>query len=287
MKKSELRALIDLLDDHQVYEQVRSKLLEYGSAALPYLTRVIRDEDPERIERANAILDEIHQETFENEWRQLLLNHAGTDLPLEDSIWFIARIKYPAVDVHYYTEQLDDLAEEISQRLQKRDSGITIARRLIGVLVNDHNFNGNAEEYYDEDNSYLNKVIDNKMGIPISLSVLYMLIGRRIGIDLKGIGVPAHFMLKFTEESDSSIYYIDPFHRGRILDRAAVQRFCMRLGVGFSEDYLTPVSNSEIVERMLRNLVMVYTKQDNDEMLEKLQTMLNIYVDTYLERTHS
>jgi hypothetical protein len=60
----------------------------------------------------------------------------------------------------------------------------------------------------------------------------------------------------------------------------------MRLGVGFSEDYLTPVSNSEIVERMLRNLVMVYTKQDNDDMLEKLQTMLNIYVDTYLERTH-
>ncbi len=285
MEKAELKALIDLLDDQQVFDQVRSKLLEYGSEALPYLTEVIRAEDPERIERANSILEQIHRETFESEWKQMLRDHAGRDLSLEESVWYITRIQYPAVDVSFYQEQLDALADEVIQRLQKRDSGITVVRRLIGVLVNDHDFNGNAEEYYDEDNSYMNKVIENRMGIPISLSVLYMLVGGRIGIDLKGIGVPAHFMLKFTEQSDSSIYYIDPFHRGRILDRAAVQRFCMRLGVGFSEDYLTPVSNSEIVERMLRNLVMVYTKQDNDEMLEKLQRILNIYVDTYLERT--
>lgn len=283
MAEKELRALIDLLDDNQVIEEVRSKLLEYGSEAIPYLIGVIQDEDPSRVHHAQQILKEIHRETFENEWKQMLTERAGRDLNLEESIWFISRLQYPGLDVEHYKNRLAGIADEVRARIRDHDSGIARLRRLIGVLVNDHKFNGNSDDYYDPDNSFLNKVLERKTGIPISLSVLYILVGQRVGIQLDGIGIPAHFMLKFKEESDSSIYYIDPFHRGRILDRAALKRFCLRLGVGFDEEFLKPQTHAEIVERMMRNLVMVYTKNDNDEMLIQLKNLLNIYVENYLE----
>jgi len=285
MRNSELKALIKLLDDDQIYEDVRNRLIEHGQNAIPYLQGVIRDEDPERKPRARLILRKIHYSVFESQWIRMLQRFRGRDLDLEEAVWFIARIGYPAVDVDYYSSRLDQLAAEVDSRIRLTDRPRTKVRRLAGVLANQKGFAGDTDDYYDPQNSFLNRVIDRRLGIPISLSVLYLLVGKRLKIPLKGVGIPAHFMVKYVgpQHTFDEEIYIDPYHRGRFLGRLAVERFCLRAGLGFSENYLTPLSNAEIIERMLRHLVFVYTREEDQEQLHRLKTILDLYAEHYSE----
>lgn len=285
MPSRELKALIKLLDDDQVYDSVRRRLIEHGQNAIPYLQGVIRDNDPHRKTRARLILREIHYSVFESEWISMLRRFQGRDLHLEDTAWFIARIGYPALDAEHYSRKIDELAALVDKRIRLTDRPMAKLRRMVGVLANREGFTGNAENYYEADNSFLNRVIDRKKGIPITLSVLYLLVGERLNIPLKGVGIPAHFMVKYVgpkHEYDEEIY-VDPFHQGRFLGRLAVERFCLRAGLGFNENYLMPLENAEIVERMLRNLVFVYTRTGNQEQLHRLQTILDLYAEHYTQ----
>lgn len=280
---SELNALIELLDDDQIYQNVRERLLEHGSSAIPYLRGVVHRKDEERLSRATSLLKEIHDQEFENEWIDALLDYQGQDLDLERMVWLIVHMGYPAVDVEFYTEKLDELADHIRGRIRATDSDVDQVRRLIGVIANTFGYTGNTANYYEADNSFLNRVLDRKVGIPISLSVLYLLVANRVDIPLAGVGIPGHFMLKYVgSESSVETPFIDPFYAGRMLGRAAVQRFCIRTGAGFRQYYLDPVSNTDIVERMLRNLVIVYTRDENQKQLHRMHRLLNFYSEYYV-----
>jgi regulator of sirC expression with transglutaminase-like and TPR domain len=130
------------------------------------------------------------------------------------------------------------------------------------VLFAEEGFQGNAEQYFDPRNSYLNQVIDRKLGIPISLSVLYAAIADRVGLPMAGVCLPAHFMLRF--ESGGATTFVDPFGAGQVLDRKGCeQRIGEVIGrpVKLSELQLAPCGHDQIVARMLRNLKMIYLEQ--------------------------
>ena len=280
---SELNALIDLLDDDQIYPNVRERLLEHGSSAIPYLRDVVHQKDRARISRATSLLKEIHDREFENEWIEALLDSREKALDLERMVWLVVRIGYPTVDVEFYTEKVEDLAEHTRSRIRATDSEIDKVRRLIGVIANTFCYTGNTANYYEADNSFLNRVLDRKVGIPISLSVLYLLVARRVEIPLAGVGIPGHFMLKYVGHESSDTPFVDPFYAGRMLGRAAVQRFCIRTGAGFRQYYLDPVSDTDIVERILRNLVIVYTRDENQKQLHRMHRLLNFYSEYYVK----
>ncbi|MCF7804498.1 MAG: hypothetical protein K9N46_09670 [Candidatus Marinimicrobia bacterium] len=282
MSDSELQALIDLLDDEQVYSDVRQRLLEYGNNAIPYLENVVEERDEDRIGQATLILREIHQQEFESKWINTLQRYQGRELDLEEMTWLIARIGYPAVDVDFYTGKIDELAKHTEQRIQPTDSEIDKVRRLVGVVSNTFGYTGNTADYYEVDNIFLNRLLDRKVGLPISLSVLYLLVARRVDIPLAGVGIPGHFMLKFTGGAgETSEPYVDPFYAGRMLGRAAVQRFCIRTGAGFREYYLEPVTDTDIVERMLRIMVMRFTRAEKNSQLRRMHTLLRLYSEHY------
>lgn len=280
MTDSELRALINLLDDDQIYRPVKTRLLEYGTQALPYLDEVIRQEDIERIHRAQEIRTEIRRFSLEQEWIAMLEHFRGRDLDLEEGVWFIARIGHPDLDVGHYQKKLNFLARKIRNKFRPTDTGFDRLKRLISVLVKAEKYTGNMDHYYQPENSFLNNVVDRKVGLPITLSVLYLLVGNRVDVPMVGLGIPGHFMLRFTGSGEESVF-IDPFYQGRLLDVKGVERFCRRIGAGFDLSYLEPVSSADIIERMLRNLALVFTKLEDEPRLARIKKILVLYAQHY------
>jgi regulator of sirC expression with transglutaminase-like and TPR domain len=169
------------------------------------------------------------------------------ELPLDEAALLIAAHAQPGLDVDAELAVLDGLAAGIPERT------LDGWRRHLFV---DLGFSGNVKRYYDPANSFLNEVVRRRRGLPITLSVLAMEVGRRIGLRLEGVGMPGHFLLRHGPDA-----YVDPFDAGRLLDRAGcVERFHAVNGPGlaFDPSYLDPVGPRTILARMLNNLKSVY-----------------------------
>jgi regulator of sirC expression with transglutaminase-like and TPR domain len=169
----------------------------------------------------------------------------------------LAADEYPALDVPAYLAKLDDLADAVTPRL----AGPLPARVAVFTqfLFAECGFRGNAGEYYDPRNSYLNEVIDRRLGLPITLSVLAAAVGRRCGLTVAGVGLPGHFIAKATEAGEEVLF--DPFHGGRVLDRAGCEELVRGVtGRPFQATAGTfdPTPNGAIVARVLTNLKAVY-----------------------------
>jgi len=177
-----------------------------------------------------------------------------SELPLDEAALLIAAHAEPGLDVDAYLARLDDLAG--SCRSPTLDG-------LVAHLFRSGRFTGNQDDYYDPRNSFLSDVLDRGVGIPITLSVLAMEVGRRIGVPLAGVGMPGHFLLR--DKVDRSVF-VDAFHGGRLLDEhgcAALHRRLAGPDAPFDPDWLDPMSRWAIVARMLANLKAIYLQQSN------------------------
>jgi regulator of sirC expression with transglutaminase-like and TPR domain len=132
------------------------------------------------------------------------------------------------------------------------------------VLFEGHGFRGNRENYFDPRNSFLNEVLDRKTGIPISLSVLYMEVAQRIGLLLEGVGFPGHFLVRCL--GDDKEIVLDPFNRGEIRSRESLEKMLYRLygrEMPLDPSFLRPITNKQILRRMLNNLRMIYLREND------------------------
>jgi regulator of sirC expression with transglutaminase-like and TPR domain len=136
-------------------------------------------------------------------------------LDLARAALLIASEEYPGLDSLRYIAKLEVMAAAVRGAVTTTDDPTLKIRYLSAYLFGERGFRGNAEAYYDPRNSFLNDVVDRKLGIPITLSIIYMEVGRRVGMPLQGIGMPGHFIMKYAEPGED--LYIDPFNRERIL----------------------------------------------------------------------
>jgi len=172
-------------------------------------------------------------------------------VPLDEAALCIAAHADPAVDVDAYLTRIDDLAGEV--RTPTLDG-------LVRHLYSSGRFAGNTDDYYDPRNSLLHEVLDRRVGIPITLAVLGMEVGRRIGVPLSGVGMPGHFLVR--DKVDTSVF-IDPFHAGRELDAdgcRALHRSMAGPMAPWDPDFLLPVERPAIVARILANLRVIYQR---------------------------
>ena len=178
----------------------------------------------------------------------------------------IALDEYPGLDVSGYLARIDTIAERTSAQLplDAAERPLKAIECINYQLFEIEGFRGNQEDYYDPRNSFLNDVIDRKTGIPITLSVLYMEVGRRIGLGVEGVGMPGHFIVK-CKQHDVEIF-VDPFERGEILLEEGCQRKLTRLhgkSFQFDRSFLDSVNPGQILTRMLNNLKGIYWHQQN------------------------
>ena len=177
----------------------------------------------------------------------------------------IAHTEYPLLDAPYYLGRLEALALRVRSRMRSNPTAREIIALLNRVLFEEEGLRGNRDDYYDPRNSFLNDVLDRKLGIPISLSVIYMDVARRVGFPIVGTGMPGHFLLKHYDVMSGEIL-IDPFNRGRIVGAADCQKRLNEIYSGELElqpEFLQAVTRREILIRVLNNLRQIYFAQRN------------------------
>ncbi len=187
------------------------------------------------------------------------------DIDLAWAALLIAASEYPELDVIAQMEVLDSLAAGAAKGMGDDGDPLSSVNNLSAYLFDEVGFHGNDSEYYDPRNSYLNEVLARRMGIPITLSLVCIEVGKRLGVPLEGVGMPGHFLLRHRDEPG---IYIDPFHRGILLSEeecAQLLRDATRTAVPWDQSYLTTVSNRELIARILRNLKGIYLNQHDHQ----------------------
>jgi regulator of sirC expression with transglutaminase-like and TPR domain len=272
--ENQIKALIRLLsdDNDRIAKTIGDKLVEIGDSAVPLLLEA-EIEHPGMARRIEGILDEIRGSRLEEELRGLV-TRPGHRIELEAGAFLFARYAYPGLEVETYVRRLDGMAAEVRDLIGPRVSGEEAIKALSRYLFIEQGFRGNTKNYYEVENSYLNRVIDRRTGIPISLSILYLLVGRRLGLPLYGIGMPGHFLVKF--DSERYKVFVDCFNAGALLTEKDCARFLMQAGYGFEEKYLKKSSTPAILTRSLKNLIAVYNKLNESVKASRFSRFIEI-----------
>jgi regulator of sirC expression with transglutaminase-like and TPR domain len=195
---------------------------------------------------------------------------AGQRCDLAVAALEIARIADPELDPAPTLRRLDQLADDLRRRLPDGASAAEATAELTRFLFEEHGFRGNQDDYYDPRNSFLNEVVERRLGIPISLSVVMIEIGQRIGLQIEGVGFPGHFLVRV--QTDGRPLLIDPFHAGTTVDDGdllarlrALSQSSRGGGPDFArvpEEFLEPASVRGILGRMLRNLLRIWLEKN-------------------------
>ncbi|MCA9972041.1 MAG: transglutaminase family protein [Anaerolineales bacterium] len=199
----------------------------------------------------------MNDRTFANELRLSPINVARAALQCARGI------AYPSLDVGLYMNRLDALAEDVQARLRPAQSVAEQADVVSAVLFERHGFRGNDSDYFDPRNSFLNDVLDRRLGIPLSLSLIYIYVARQAGLSAHGINMPGHFIVAVRNDDHDCL--LDPFHGGRMLTEADCIDLVRRtsgIQAPFQKEWLLPAPPQDTLARMLNNLRMIYVQSE-------------------------
>ncbi len=193
----------------------------------------------------------------------------------------LASIEFPGLDLDASLFRLEDLAEQVRSQVTANAPGLDFIKATNELLFEVLQFRGNQEDYYDPRNSCLNSVLMRRLGIPISLSVVYLEVSRRLGRHTYGVGLPGHFIVAY--EDAESRYWIDPFNGGRILsfaDCCALAKQTAGVDLRSNPAVLAPVNKRQILVRMLSNLKAIYLRGEG---FDKARQVLDLLIDAMPE----
>ncbi len=176
----------------------------------------------------------------------------------------LAADAYPGLDIDGYLARVAALSERVRPRCPRGAAARDVLAQINWVLFIEEELRGNRDEYYDPRNSYLNEVLDRRLGIPISLSVLYWSVALPLGLSVSGVNFPAHFMLRV--EDGGRTWFVDPFHSGAILDKEACRKRLSEIlqqPVDLNDELTAPAPLAAVVSRMLRNLKTTYLRAED------------------------
>jgi regulator of sirC expression with transglutaminase-like and TPR domain len=219
------------------------------------------------------------------------LQDDNDSIPLTEAALSIAQDVYPKLDLGAVQSELDRLAAVLKARLPADAPAVQRLRALNRYFFRELGFSGNRNDYYDPDNSYLNRVLERRRGIPISLAVLYMELGQQIGLPLRGISFPGHFLVKLKVRAGD--IFLDPYS-GQSLSREQLEerlaQFFDARGLDVPTDLalipsIQEASSRDILMRMLRNLKSVYhDRKDFDRLLDVQNRLVVLLPDVSTER---
>ncbi len=223
-----------------------------------------------------------------NEWKMLFdlkkaLRRNQGELDLETGAFLVSRFSSRTVITpEDFSKKLDEMAGPLIERLIPFDSTEQEMRLEIlrQYLFEDLQFRGNSENYYDPENSYITSVLETRLGIPVSLSVLVLLIGKRVDIPLSGVNLPGHFLVRLGNGSGHRLF-MDPYNSGNILTEDECFHFLTWQGLEPSPGYLTGSGSMAIIKRMYRNLINFYSSDGNNRIEKNLRQQFSLLHESY------
>ncbi len=245
-----------------------------------------------RVVMAEDFTGDVPQQGVRKAFEALI---AGEDaaIDLAQAALLIAKEEYPDLNIAYYMEKLDYLAQQVRGVLGLSDAGTShqppqeqVLEAMNRVLFDQEHFHGNTKDYYNPRNSFLNDVLERRTGIPISLSLLYIEVGRRVGVQIDGIGLPWQFVVRCNLSGD--MIYIDPYEGGRLLSEQECRERVTRVlkgKISFDPLWLEPVSHKQLLVRLLSNLKHIYFRRgDYVRALSTCDRILLLTPDSPIER---
>ncbi|MFZ1731303.1 MAG: transglutaminase-like domain-containing protein [Bacteroidota bacterium] len=269
----ELFALYSLLDDPQatVQKAVRDRLLAIGEDSVAGLKELTELHGNLHQDVVNDLVNEIRRAAV---FRRLGREFDGPEQPvdLEEGAFILSRYGFPGINTDTYHRRFDDMAADIRMLAGGGAAPLDMFMKMRSYLFSDLGFIGNREDYYNPNNSFINKVIDYRKGIPITLSVLMLVLGRRLGLTLNGIGMPMHFLVQY--DDGSRMFFIDAFNSGIIITRDQCRLMLSSSGIRLTPEMLAPVATRDVIERMWRNLYLAYQQQGDEEETARIAEIL-------------
>lgn len=205
---------------------------------------------------------------------------ADGDFDLALGALLIAATDDPNVDIEGSSANLDRMAEAARARIPADAGALQELNAVTDLLFGVIGFAGNRDDYYDPRNSYLNQVLERRLGIPITLSLLCMEVGRRAGVPILGIGMPGHFLIRHRREEN---FFVDAFNGGLLLNRdecGALLREAAGDEARLESSHLDPVTPRDILARILRNLKAIYwDREDFDRCITTIGALMAVLPD--------
>jgi regulator of sirC expression with transglutaminase-like and TPR domain len=273
LSESRRAALLNLLADEDpvVFEAVHHKILSLGPAVATWLRPHTTSLDPILRRRSRDIVRHFDRQSADTSFLGFCLKH-GEEFDLEQGAWLLAQTQYPEINTEAYRAVLDAHAENLRERLDLGRGAREILSTINHYLFQELGFTGNETQYYDPDNSYLNRVLDRRTGNPITLCLAYLLLARRLQLPVAGIGLPGHFVCRY--QSSATEVYVDVFNRGKLLSKADCVQYLVQANFTVRDDYLAPVTARRFLLRICANLHQIYLQLDLPEQATRLQRYL-------------
>lgn len=266
----QIHALLHLLSDpnERVARTIQDQLVTIGEPALPFLMQAKLDR-PDLADRIADTIEEIRFSDIHLAFHDWLQNPR---VDLEHGAFLLTRFAYPKLDCSGHIQQLDELAREARAKISPLQSRQEAFKRLGRFLFIEKGFQGNTKQYYDPDNSYLNRVLDRRLGIPISLAAILILVAKRIGLAVAGVGMPGHFLARLEEDP----LYMDCFNGGALLSQTDCERFLRESGYTVNTRYMDNSRPPAILARMAKNLIGIYEQRQEHLLAAQLMKVVRL-----------
>jgi regulator of sirC expression with transglutaminase-like and TPR domain len=273
MEENELKALVSLLedDDQQIVLHVEDKIRSLGNEIIPYLEKAWE-------ENFNPVVQKRLEELI-HELQFSLLKHrlqAWRDSPEQDlltGMWLIATYQYPDLDLEKLRQELEQLYYEAWLELKPQNHPYDQVKILNSVVFGKLKFSGNTKNFHSPANSMINIVLDTRKGNPISLCVVYMLIAQKLKMPVFGVNLPNLFILTYKDPNYTQ-FYINAFNRGLIFSKEDIDNYIAELRLNPEEMFYQPCSHSDILARVLRNLINSFEKLGEHDKTEEVKVLL-------------
>lgn len=283
--QEEIQALIRLLDDpdENIYGHIRQELKSFGEDIIPNLESHWENNrlgDLFQL-RIQGLIHEIQYGTLEED----LVTWWKKDKPdLLEGVTLISRYKYPSLELEELNQQITKFTQEIWLEINDYLTAFEKVKLINHFIYDIHEFAGNVEGFHDYQNSILKDVLQNKKGNPLSLSILYILIGRQLDLPIYGVNLPRHFVVAFLDpyqlttplEDSPVLFYINPFSKGEVFGPGELKEFLEKIDLEEKEEYFKPCNSKQILKRLLNNLMYSYTKSGEIEKSEEIKRITDL-----------
>ncbi|MEE2614087.1 MAG: tetratricopeptide repeat protein [Verrucomicrobiota bacterium] len=281
-----------ILGQALIYESTRpagfkeSTVASAGESPVKALRHL--DAEAKRLEQQAALLrqssEQLHRRLVRDQLTGLFKNEEKA-VDLFKASMLIAKIDDPSIDIPHYVQQLKLMSDEVREQFEPSDAVESKLKKMLSYLFQENGFHGSRQDYYNQANSYMNRVLDDREGLPITLSVLVMELARQCGIpNVVGVGAPGHFIVKHVYGNKEQ--FIDPFDGGKLLTNEETEALVRKnSGRIISADELLVSTKREIVLRMLRNLMGVAQNKDTPlDLLRYVEPMVALQPDSAFDR---
>ncbi|MEI6456499.1 MAG: transglutaminase-like domain-containing protein [bacterium] len=278
-----LRALIKMLDepDERTFTLIREKICSFGPQAIAPLEKSWENTFDILVqERLTDILQTIRMEQANHDftdWKRF----GSSDL-LKGFI-LVSRTGYPALDEAALTIRIEQMKMDIWLELNDNLTALENIKVINHILFEMHHFEGNKTDPSDPDQSHLNVLMESRKGSPISLGILYLVLAQKLNLPVFGVNLPQHFILAYLTDNgipnpgaDDVLFYINPFNEGAVFTRREIDLFIRQLKIKPDAAYFSPCSNTEIIQRLLKNLKHGYKRIGKPEKTAPLDQFLKI-----------